>query len=325
MARGNASTAASVGRAIISNSVFTNFPSGAGVEVVGGNPDPAGPDVVFGVPHANVLSTVVVVPNNRFVGNAASPMQHAVIARFEGKGQGSFHVLNHGSFTQPVTNIAGDVIVVDVRGEAFVTAAVTGSYIVANHAVDSTEAVGIRVTSGEFSGASATLEATIANNTIAQVDGNGLVASATEAQASMNVRVSGNIVQAPLGLGTATGILVRSGSALSTDNAVCLDIFGNTSAGENGGIGIGLRKEGSAATTNDFGIAGMAVSSTPDVEAFVAALNANGGGVSLPSATSGFSGCGAAPGSGLARGVSLGPSEGRITSLRARRVAQAVF
>jgi hypothetical protein len=85
---------------------------------------------------------------------------------------------------------------------------------------------------------------------------------------------------------------------------------GNTTAGTVGAntAGIGLRKQGSVATTHDFGIEGMAATSSPGVEQFVG--NGAGGknpgsasgvgdgsnfGVLLISAASGFSNCSTAP------------------------------
>lgn len=44
-------------------------------------------------------------------------------------------------------------------------------------------------------------------------------------------------------------------------------------------------------TTNDFGVNGMAATSSPGVEAFIDGLNPAGGGTLLISATSGFSNC----------------------------------
>jgi hypothetical protein len=88
---------------------------------------------------------------------------------------------------------------------------------------------------------------------------------------------------------------VDAGNANSVDDAVCLDISGNTSAGSGGSQGIGLRKQGTVATTNDFGIEGMAATASPGVESYVDGLNPAGGGTLLISATSGFSNCNTAP------------------------------
>jgi hypothetical protein len=71
-----------------------------------------------------------------------------------------------------------------------------------------------------------------------------------------------------------------------------LNISGNTSAGVNAAPeGIGLRKQGTVAGTNTFGVNGMAATSTPGVEAYVNGLNPSGNGTLLLSATSGFTNC----------------------------------
>jgi hypothetical protein len=77
---------------------------------------------------------------------------------------------------------------------------------------------------------------------------------------------------------------------------VCLDISGNTSDGAGGATeGIGLRKQGTSTTINDFGIEGMAGTSSPGVETYVSGLNPAANGTLLISATSGFSNCNTAP------------------------------
>jgi hypothetical protein len=83
---------------------------------------------------------------------------------------------------------------------------------------------------------------------------------------------------------------------------------GNTTAGSGSTAGIGLRKQGTVSTTNDFGVEGMAATSSPGVEQFVGngagglnpgSANGNGdgsvNGVLLISAASGFSNCNTAP------------------------------
>ena len=104
------------------------------------------------------------------------------------------------------------------------------------------------------------------------------------------LKIQNNTVAAPL-TGVREGIRVDAGNANSLDDAICLNISGNTSAGSGGVQGIGLRKQGTVTTTNDFGINGMAATSSPGVEAYVDGLNPAGGGTLLLSATSGFSNC----------------------------------
>jgi hypothetical protein len=138
------------------------------------------------------------------------------------------------------------------------------------------------------------LTLTATNNTISQTDGNGilLVGRGTSGQADLSIK--NNTVAAPL-TGVRPGIRVDAGNASSGDDAVCLAISGNTSAGSGGTQGIGLRKQGGTSTTNDFGVVGMAATATPGIETYVNGLNPAGNGTLLISATSGFSNCSPAP------------------------------
>jgi hypothetical protein len=102
---------------------------------------------------------------------------------------------------------------------------------------------------------------------------------------------------APLGTGVSPGF--RAGSGLtapgSVNNTVCLENSGNSSAGESGVQGIGLRKQGTVPTTHTFGIEGLspAPAGSPNVENCVNSQNPAGGGSRLISATSEFTSCSA--------------------------------
>jgi len=139
-----------------------------------------------------------------------------------------------------------------------------------------------------------TLNIAVTGNTISQTDGNGILLVARDAAGHLNAGVRNNNVAAPLA-GVRPGIRLDAGNTNSTDDAVCADISGNTSAGSGGSQGIGLRKQGTVPTTNDFGIEGMAATGTPGVESFVDGQNPAGNGTLLISAASGFSSCNTAP------------------------------
>jgi hypothetical protein len=131
---------------------------------------------------------------------------------------------------------------------------------------------------------------TINNNSISNTDGNGIIAVSRGATATMKVKIQNNSVAAPL-TGVRPGIRVDAGNAASVNDSVCLNITGNTSAGSGGSQGIGLRKQGTNAAVNAFGINGNPATSSPAVEAYVDSLNPLGGLTVLISATSGFSNC----------------------------------
>jgi hypothetical protein len=104
---------------------------------------------------------------------------------------------------------------------------------------------------------------------------------ARSAAGHLNARILRNTVATPIEnppSGTTYGIRVDAGNAPSVDDAVCLDTSGNTTSGNDDGAGthapgIGLRKQGTNSTINDFGIVGMAATSTPNVENFVNSQN----------------------------------------------------
>lgn len=66
----------------------------------------------------------------------------------------------------------------------------------------------------------------------------------------------------------------------SADDAICLTVSGNTTAGSNGAEGIGVRKQGAVATINDFRIPAIGIASPTiaQVETFIEGQNPAGGG-----------------------------------------------
>jgi hypothetical protein len=134
------------------------------------------------------------------------------------------------------------------------------------------------------------LNLTAMSNNISQTDGNGILLVGRGVTGQANLKIQNNTVAAPL-TGIRPGIRVDAGNSTSIDDAVCLNISGNTSAGSGGSQGIGLRKQGTISTVNDFSVNGMAATSSPGVESYVDGLNPAGGGTLLISATSGFSNC----------------------------------
>jgi methionine-rich copper-binding protein CopC len=308
VAFGSATTVASVTNAVIANNIITNFPGGAGITVQGGNGNAAGAAGTMGL--AGNGSAIVAITGNRIAGQSGGAGQgmgtYAIQASVSGKGQGNFNVSGNGTVMNPITNIEGNVISLSALGIAAVTSTITNNVIDANHQADFGGPLGISVGAGEVNGIgdTASLTTTISGNTITDTDGNGILAAVREGSSTLVARILNNSVAAPLG-GIRPGIRVDSGLNTATNNTVCLEISGNTSAGSSdSGItapGIGFRKEGTVATTHTFGIEGLSPSptGTPTVENFVNGNNpgsASGvsfgvGGTALISATSGFTSC----------------------------------
>lgn len=287
LALGSAGTVASVTSAQIANNVVSNFPSGAGIQVQGGNGNAAGPAGTFGV--AGSASNVIAVTGNQVAGQAAARIgTNAIVANLTGKGQGNFDVSGNGSAATPIANVAGAAISHSVLGPATVTSRISGNTIVANN---SFAAQGIAVGADQLFAATdaPNLTVEVSGNNVAGTDGNGIFVSARNSAAVLRASVVNNIVAAPL-TSVRQGIRIDSGNAVGNAN-LCLKITGNTSAGSGGALGIGLRKQGTNPAVNVFSVNGMVATATPAVEAYVSGLNPSSTGTQLISATSGFSNC----------------------------------
>jgi hypothetical protein len=285
---GSASAASNLTKANISNNVVTNFPSAGGIQVQGGNSNAAGPVGTIGTPGSG--TNVISITNNRVTGQAATKMgTSAIIVTVTGKGQGNFDVSSNGTVANPLTNMLGSGILVGINGNSTATVTTSNNVIVPNNINASPGISG--GTGTTFSNAdNPDLTWTITGNSISATDGNGILAVARGASGLLKAKIQNNTVAAPL-TGNREGIRVDAGNASSTDDEVCLNISGNTSAGSGVALGIGLRKQGTVPTTHDFGVNGMAATASPGVESYVNGLNPAGGGTELISATSGFTNC----------------------------------
>jgi VCBS repeat-containing protein len=297
-ALGNGSTSSHVTKATIDSNVIANFPGGAGVLMAGGNSNTGGgPGGSMGTP--GNATNIVNITNNRIAGQSAANRMgtSAILVSVSGgnsgsRSQGNFNISNNGTVANPLTNIAGTVIGYGNNGYATSVATINSNVIVANNGFGSN---GIGGGNGVvIGGETPDGTVTVSSNSISQTDGNGIlfVGRGNASGSILRVKITNNTVAAPLA-GVRPGIRVDSGNAASADDAVCLNISGNTSAGSGGSQGIGLRKQGTTATVNDFGIHGLPGGSTatPAVETYVDSQNPAGGGTLLISATSGFSTC----------------------------------
>jgi hypothetical protein len=223
-------------------------------------------------------------------------MNQAIVTTVNGKGDGNFNISNNGTAANPITNFNGNVIANSALGTANVTTTIANNYIVANHRPDFGGPLGISVGSGQTTGIgdTARLSITVSGNHVSKTDSSGIFPATREGHASLVAKVINNVVGAPQGTGVSSGIRVDSGgssAASSVNNSACLEISGNTSAGESGAAGISLRKQGTSPTVHVFGVEGMTATASPQVEAYVNGQNPNGGGTLLQSATSGFTNC----------------------------------
>ncbi len=287
-ALGSPAAVASVTTADLSGNSVVNFPSGAGIQVLGGNAnsDPGAPAGVMGS-----VATPITIAGNIINGASTTTRMgtSAIIATVNGKGSGAFAITNNGTVADPLANMAGTAILAGGNGNTTTTFTITGNQIDANNTVASP---GIGIGTGITFAPTDTpvVTATISNNTIRRTDGNGILAVAREAAGTLNATITGNVVSAPL-TGTRPGIRVDAGNGPSTGDRVCLAISDNTSAGSGVSQGIGLRRETTPVSAT-FGIVGAGAStSTPALENYVNTQNPAGGGTLLIAATTGFSSC----------------------------------
>jgi VCBS repeat-containing protein len=301
---GSTSTVSNITKGNISNNTITNFPSDAGIEVKGGNSTATGAGGTMGTPGS--ATNIINITGNSIRGQSAANRMGTMFVDIGISGgnsgsrsQANFNISNNGTLANPLQHSAGIGISIGNTGYATSTVTTSNNFIVANNTVAS---AGIGGGNGLVSNTAETpdLEWTINNNVISQTDGNGILAVARAINGNLKVTIQNNTVGAPLG-GVRPGIRVDAGNgavptgAGTEDAAVCLNISGNTSAGSSGHPGLGLRKQGTTSTVNDFGIEGMAATSSPGIEAYVDGLNPAGGGTLLISAASGFSNCSSAP------------------------------
>lgn len=285
------STTASISKATINGNIVTNFPSDAGIMVIGGNATKGGASSTMGS-----AGNPIAITNNIISGQSAANRMgtQGILFNVNGTGTGNFNVSGNSVF-----NTVGNSISHNVFGDAVVVSTISNNNVIKGDVANTLGTSGIvggtSFTTG-FSTNTPSLTVTITGNNITGTDGNGILMVARDnATGQLNISVKNNTVAAPLG-GVRPGIRIDAGnSAAGSDNDVCLDISGNISAGSGGSEGIGLRKQGTSITVNAFGVEGMAATSTPGVEAYVAGLNPMGGGVLLISATSGFNNCVTAP------------------------------
>jgi hypothetical protein len=276
VAFGSATTVANITAATIDSNHVNNFPGGTGIQVQGGNGNAGGPATGF-VGHVGSPTDVINITNNVVAGQSAASRiaTFGISTTVNGRGEGNFNLDGNS-----VSNTIGNAINIGSFGFANVFAKVN------NNTVDphnSAGAAAIGAGTSQTFGSNTetpTLTVHLDNNTVHNSDGNGILVTARDAHGTVNAQITNNYVDVPFS-GNRNGIRVDAGNGVSSDDAVNLEIFGNTSAGS--GLspeGIGLRKQGTVATTNDFNIydaaGGPTLVSNPttaQVVAFVGALN----------------------------------------------------
>jgi hypothetical protein len=262
IARGENVTSASVTRANLDNNTVQNAWQSVGIQAQGGHTGTA-PAITFGI--AGHSTNYISISGNTLTATATDPLNaEGILAVHNHAGQANFRVNNNGTAALPIGKTKGTAISVSAFGQVNVTAEVNGNYVSPGNIFGS-QGIGVGISNSVQDLYTQTTNFTVSihNNTVSQTDGVGIWAVSTNTAGLLKVSVKNNNVAAPL-VGPRPGIRVDAGRA-NGNSAVCLDISGNTSAG-NGMSGIGLRKQGIDPAINKFGIVGMAATSSPAVE-----------------------------------------------------------
>ena len=265
--QGSAGTTAHLTTGNISNNTITNFPSAEGIALLGGS----------GNVSNNTSSTLgangtpVNITNNTIAGQATATQHlgsNAIRASMNSQvGVMNVNISCNGkttggcTATGPITNIQGQGISVFAGGTITGTATIDNNVIIANQTLGAgTQGLALQVDDGPagLGTSAANYNATITNNNVSNYEGNGIRVIARASLAFLDVTINNNTVGVPI-LGNRNAIRVDSGSAVG-DVGVCMVMTGNTADGSGVNAGIGLRKQGTVATTNDFGIVGLSPS-----------------------------------------------------------------
>jgi hypothetical protein len=205
---------------------------------------------------------------------------NAIRAAFNGMtGIANFAIANNNA-----TNIEGQGVSVFMGGTVTGTTSIASNTIVANQTLlAGTQGLAVQVDDGPagLGTSAADYNVSITSNNVSAYEGNGIRAIARSSLGKMDVTIQNNTVGTPI-LANRNGIRIDSGSAVG-DTTLCLSMSGNTSDGSGLNAGIGIRKQGAVATTNDFGIVGLAPSPTTGANA-AARINTDnpaGGGVDV--------------------------------------------
>jgi hypothetical protein len=283
LTQGSAATTSHLETGSISNNTISNFPSGAGILVGGGS----GSSTNNAAATLGASGTPIDITGNFISGQSAANRMgtNAIQVRFNGQnGVSNFNISGNGTVANPLRNYAGIGITVFMGGSVTGSTTVSDNVLTSNNTAGSS-GIAVQADDGPagVGTSAANVSFTVNNNNVSANEGFGIRAIARASLATMDLTIQNNTVAAPT-LTNRNGIRVDSGSAAG-DVTLCMAMSGNTTAGSGVNQGIGLRKQGVVATTNDFGIVGLAPSPTTGANAAakVGADNPAGGGVDIVS------------------------------------------
>jgi hypothetical protein len=263
---GNAGGAGAITKANVSSNTINNFPSGAAIQIQGGNAA-LGPQSILGDP-TNSINVITI--NSNVIGGASGVATgtNGIMTGMTGTGKGHFAITNN-----QVSHFLG-IGIVNFGGNQAVDKVLVDSNTV-NAADNIAGSSGISVGTQLGVGQTGTITATITSNTVTHADGNGILAGVTNSNNTGYFIIKNNNIGVSDGTDEA-GIRVLSGSS-SGDTTLFLDMTGNTTAGSGDSPGIAVRKQGTVAGVNEFNIIGLSPSpANPNqTEDFLAGANPN--------------------------------------------------
>jgi large repetitive protein len=243
VANRSASNHASITAGSISGNTIQNFPSGAGIQVIGGN-SLAGQAVTVAS-----LGSPLLIQDNTITGAGAGSAGLGTngIAVTAGESTAAYFTIGQSGHPNTITNVRGNGIACSLFGNGTEKCSIASNVINANNTAGSP---GINTGADQsVAGGSAgvgTLYLDIHDNTVSNTTGNGILSTLRSVSSNGVFRIQNNNVAQPTALsGTVYGIRADSGNGLGAPT-LCLKISGNTTAGStNGAItapGIGLRQ-----------------------------------------------------------------------------------
>ena len=280
---GTTTSTANVTKAEINNNSIHNIPTGVGLEFQAGNSTTTGPGGTAGTPGS--ATNIIQIDNNTIAGQDATHRtgSEGMVVSIQGGNAGSRGQANFDISSNHISNTGGFSISHSVFGDATATSTVSNNVIDANSPASSgSGGIGVGTSSTIGSSDTPNLQVAITGNNVQHTDGNGILLVARDATGTVNAKVTGNTVGVPNGE-FEEGIRVDSGNSNSANETLAVQISGNTTTGSfspSFGLtapGIGVRKEGTVANVNTFGIVGLSPSpaTAAQTETYIGTQNPN--------------------------------------------------
>lgn len=273
--QGSAATSAHITTGTLTNNVVSEWYVGTGINVQGGNTGSAA-SVTLGA-----AGTPIAITGNRFRNATTSTFGNAIAVGFNGQnGVSNFVITNNGTAADPLRRFGGLGVSAFFGGNVTGGAQVDGQFLTSFNTAGSA-GVAVQADAGLAVTDAAVVSATLNDNNVSNNDGNGVRGIVRASAATLRLKAQNNVVTAPL-VANRNGVRVDSGSAAG-DTTLCLNMSGNTSAGSGVNQGLGVRKQGTVAGTNEFGIHNLSPSPANPAQTvtFLNAANPAGGGTDV--------------------------------------------